>query len=173
MEPKTPIRAKRKLVAVIVMCGLLLLCLYPLFPSRQERTLLSAYRRYEQVDGHAWLTLDTSGLSAVETGEVLAYSLEGIEALRKRGLTSSVSDKVFVLPFGMEILEYQADYAHFIVLQRRVAVRIDKQTGKLIYGSGATNWLTNWYSHEVEAVKEDGVWKVSKTIMMEDLIDPH
>jgi len=175
MKSKTPMVAKRKLVAILVLCVLFLLCLSLLFPSRQERELLSAYRRFAQEHRQAWLTLDTSGLSAVETGEMLAFSLERIEALRRRGLTSSVSDRAFVLPFGMEILEYQADYAHFIVLERLVAVRIDEQTGKLIYygGSGATNWLTNWYSHEVEAVKEDGVWKISNSIKMEDLIDPH
>ena len=157
----------KRLVAIIAFCVLFILCLYLLFPSSRERELLSAYDRFNQVQEHAWLTLDTSGLSEVATGEILKFNIEGIKKQRERGITNPVSDRVLVIPIlGFDVLEYQSNYANFRIWERRIAVRIDKQTGRLIYGSNA-----NWFEHEIEMVMEEGIWKVNNSVMIENLFD--
>jgi hypothetical protein len=139
------------------MVGLLLACLLltgcALFPHPHQEELRAAYSRYAETWQEAELTLDTSRLSEVATGELLEFMVSSIE--RRAALNVLYSDEFEIV--WVRVLDYSPQKAIIEVKKRYRYFGQDPETGRRDYGP-TDSW--HWRIIKVVLVQEDGTWKV-------------
>jgi hypothetical protein len=143
-------------------CGLALACLLltgcALFPHPHQEELKAAYQLYLETVYEAGLTLDTSHLSEVATGELLESTVSSIEAEREKLEAGDVlvSWEFEIVEFW--VLDYNPPTATARVLVNSKAFDQDPETGERDYGPHPYSWQCNEF--EITLVQEDGAWKV-------------
>jgi hypothetical protein len=137
--------------------GLLLACLLlagcALFPHPHQEELRAAYERYAETWQEAELTLDTSRLAEVATGEVLELAILSIE--QRTDFTELISEEFEIV--WVQVLDYSPTRATIEVKKKYRGFSQDFQTGKRYYGL-TDRWY--WRITRVTLVQEDGAWKV-------------
>jgi hypothetical protein len=137
--------------------GLLSACLFlagcALFPHPHQEELKAAYERYAETWQEAELTLDTSRLSEVATGEVLEFAISSIE--RKANYTELLSEEFEIV--WVQVLDYSPSRAVIEVKENYRPFSQDPKTGSRYYDPTG-RWV--WRILRVTLVQEDGTWKV-------------
>jgi hypothetical protein len=151
---------------VILVCPLLFGYRHALFPHPRQGELKAAYERFLKTKREASLTLDTSRLSEVVTGELLESYVSSIEAKKEKLETGDVLTTWEFEIFGFWVLDYSPPTATAgSCVKYSSTFTQDPETGEWDYGSDPYSWQCNEY--EVRLVQEDGVWKVQEENFIE------
>jgi len=141
-------------LSVLLMGALTITYLFWLQTPTAE--LRSALQRYTTEMQQIELTLNTSKLSHITTGEFLKDRIKAIESHRQ--FTTLSSDDVSISFLWFEVIEYSETKATIETVITTRGFSFDRVTGLRTYYTSIPRDITI----QVEMLKENGVWKVSK-----------
>jgi hypothetical protein len=146
---------------------LILVCLFftgcASSPHPHQEELKAAYERYLRTIQEAELTLDTSRLSEVVTGELLESTVAGIER-QKADFPKLISNDFEIVSF--RVLDYNPPRATIEVGENYRYFNQNAITGERDYGPSPDRWICHLF--RVTLVQEEGTWKV---LSLDDVIE--